>query len=227
MPSATCFSKFRKIIPELIKVDGSRTYDIYLEIQNTLPECVNSEPYIWKNGESGLRWQHNVREAIDYLRRQKVITHEGDKWFINGFTNNEFEYSKAEYLLEEQNSGLEKSKLIESLRSISLNSSEYITISGKRLKRDYDTIDKLKRVRDYKCQICGKTIPKKDGGFYIEAAHIRAKREKGPETPGNLLILCPNHHKEFDYGNLKIIQHTNEFINFRLNGINYKISLSL
>jgi len=39
--------------------------------------------------------------------------------------------------------------------------------------------------------------------------------------------LCPNHHKEFDYGDLKIIQHTKELIIFRLNGSEYNISLSL
>ena len=227
MDSVTCFSKFRKTIPEIIRADGSGIRDIYFEIRKALPECVDSEPYIWKSGKSGLRWQHNVREAIDYLRRQNVVTHEGDKWFISGFTAKEFGYSRVEYLLEEENSRLEKSQIIESLKKISSISSEYITISGKRLKRDYDTIDKLKKVRDYKCQICGKTIPKRVGGFYIEAAHIRAKKDKGPETPDNLLILCPNHHKEFDYGLRKIITHTKEFINFKLNGTEYNIDLSL
>ena len=233
MPSEKCFSKFREIIPEIIRKDGSELQDIYTEIKKALPECVDSEPFTYvkrKSGKSvkaGLRWQHGVRQAIDNLRRRNVITLEDHKWYIYGFTDSELEYSKAEYLLEEENSRLEKTQLIESLRSISPKSSEYITVSGIRLKRDYDTIDKLKRVRDYRCQICGKTIPKKDGGFYIEAAHVKAKKEKGPETVDNLLILCPNHHKEFDYGDLKIIQHTKELIIFRLNGSEYNISLSL
>lgn len=44
------------------------------------------------------------------------------------------------------------------------------------------------------------TILKKDGTRYIEACHIKEKCKGGRETLTNILILCPNCHKEFDYG---------------------------
>jgi len=85
----------------------------------------------------------------------------------------------------------------------------------------------LKIIRDFKCQICSKQIKKSDGSFYIEAAHIKPKREDGNESPQNILILCPNHHKEFDYGELKIKIHSKEKVEFVLNDELHKISLKL
>jgi predicted restriction endonuclease len=75
--------------------------------------------------------------------------------------------------------------------------------------------------------MCGTSILKKDGSFYVEAAHITEKKHKGPESPDNILILCPNHHKEFDFGNKKIIDRTKEKLYFELNGRKYNISLEL
>ncbi|WP_439040522.1 HNH endonuclease, partial [Salmonella sp. NW378] len=54
-----------------------------------------------------------------------------------------------------------------------------------------------------------------------------SKKHQGSELPSNLLILCPNHHKEFDLGNKKIISRDPEKIMFSLNGTTYTIELSL
>ena len=43
------------------------------------------------------------------------------------------------------------------------------------------------------------TTPK---GNYSEAAHIKAKRDKGDDHEENVLSLCPNCHKQFDKGAL-------------------------
>ncbi|MBU0559050.1 MAG: HNH endonuclease [Bacteroidetes bacterium] len=51
---------------------------------------------------------------------------------------------------------------------------------------------------------------KKNGDFYIEAAHIKPKHKKSKETPENILILCPNHHKEFDFGRRIIREHNKQ-----------------
>jgi putative restriction endonuclease len=44
------------------------------------------------------------------------------------------------------------------------------------------------------------------GGSYAEAAHIRplGRPHNGPDTPDNVLCLCPNHHVLFDYGAFSI-----------------------
>lgn len=120
-----------------------------------------------------------------------------------------------------------KNKLIQELKTLTPQSPEKIEFKGKYYKRDNKTLAALKLIRNYKCQICGKTILKKDGSFYIEAAHIKMKSKEGPETPDNILVLCPNHHKEFDLGNRKILEHTKSKIRFELNGESHGISLSL
>lgn len=100
-------------------------------------------------------------------------------------------------------------------------------VKGKSYKRDNIAISYLKEIRGYKCQLCGFSILKKKGGLYIEASHIIPKHKKGSELPENILILCPNHHKEFDWGNKKIIEKTKDKIIFELNGNRYEISLEL
>jgi predicted restriction endonuclease len=120
-----------------------------------------------------------------------------------------------------------KVQIISRLKSLTATDSEYITLKSKVYKRDNYTIALIKKLRDYRCQICNTTILTKTGTNYIEAAHIKAKHESGPETPGNILILCPNHHKEFDYGDRHILKHTQEFVEFLLNTKTYTISLKV
>jgi 5-methylcytosine-specific restriction protein A len=37
---------------------------------------------------------------------------------------------------------------------------------------------------------------------YAEGHHLRplGRPHEGPDTPENLVVLCPNHHADFDYG---------------------------
>lgn len=118
-------------------------------------------------------------------------------------------------------------EILHQLQNIKDIDSEEIVINRKTYKRDNKTIALLKIFRYYKCQICGHSITKKDGGKYIEAAHIKAKHLKGKETADNIILLCPNHHKEFDLGELQIIKQDSQQIEFILNGKRHKLKLSL
>lgn len=137
------------------------------------------------------------------------------------------EQEQKEIVREFKNQNKTKQEIITELKNLKPTDSEEVTISSKSFKRDNRTIAQIKILRDFKCQICSTTIKKKDGTFYIEAAHIEPKHRKGRETPDNILLLCPNHHKEFDFGDRNILLHDKEKIHFTLNGQEHNISLKI
>ena len=140
----------------------------------------------------------------------------------------EDEIEQAEILQELEQKNPSKASLIAYFKNLKFSEQKKVAYSGgKAYKRDNVTVANLKRLRNFTCQICQCQIKKADGSFYIEAAHIYPKAKGGEESPRNLLILCPNHHKEFDYGQREILMHTDEEIEFNLNGINYKIYIGL
>ncbi len=122
---------------------------------------------------------------------------------------------------------LSREQIIAELRIAKPILKEKVKINGENYKRDNKTIAFLKILRGFKCQICKNAILKKDGSLYVEAAHITEKYKNGSEMPENILILCPNHHKEFDFGNRKIISRSSKEVVFKLNDKDYNISLEL
>lgn len=190
------------------------------------PNCVSDKPYLWRSVKSGLEWKHTVRESLDYLRRNNIIEEFNKRWFTRDLSFVQSELKETERLIEERNSKLSRQAIADYLRKITPRSSRYIVFHGRRISRDIDTIAKLKVLREYRCQICGVSIKKKNGGLYIEGAHITPKKWAGPEVPENILILCPNHHKEFDFGDTVILEQTKDFIKFKMNQMIYSLTLS-
>jgi putative restriction endonuclease len=74
-----------------------------------------------------------------------------------------------------------------------------------RLVRGTAQARRIKALYDYRCQMCGVRL---EGlaGPYAEAAHIRplGAPHHGPDTPDNILCLCPNHHVLLDHGGVGI-----------------------
>lgn len=125
-----------------------------------------------------------------------------------------------------------ESELKDLLANASSNTNEYYEWYGKRYKRDALCTETIKRLRGHQCQLCGEYIMKRDRKKYVEAAHIKAKKDGGVEKPYNIMILCPNHHKEFDLGDVKIIQSEEkrmreERMKFVMNGTEYNVELSI
>jgi putative restriction endonuclease len=69
-----------------------------------------------------------------------------------------------------------------------------------RVVRNTDVATWVKEKHDYHCQVCGERL-ETPGGPYAEGAHIRplGQPHNGPDTPDNVLCLCPNHHALFDF----------------------------
>lgn len=88
------------------------------------------------------------------------------------------------------------------------------------LRKDARIVELLKKATNYRCQFpdCTSEIPTKKGLNYVEVAHIKPVHKGGKSVLGNLIVLCPNHHKEFDYGDLNIIEQTDDLLTGTLNG---------
>jgi len=94
--------------------------------------------------------------------------------------------------------------------TVSENAAAYPTAERRettvqRLVRDTTQARRIKALYDHRCQVCGTRL---EGlaGPYAEAAHIRplGAPHHGPDTPDNILCLCPNHHVLFDHGGVGI-----------------------
>lgn len=88
--------------------------------------------------------------------------------------------------------------------------------------RDTKIIRELKTTYDGRCQICNQKIKLPNGNYYSEGHHIKqlGNAHLGPDIKENIIILCPFHHAEFDYGAIGIknnkivhIDKKNEFHN--------------
>lgn len=152
-----------------------------------------------------------------YKMRRVLETY---KMLCNGMNENELEQSIIQNEIEQLQ--LNKEQLLKKIKLLESTDVEYIEIRGLQIKRRNWIISLIKKFYDYKCQVCNTSIKKKNGDFYIEAAHITAKRLKGHETLDNIILLCPNHHKEFDLGKTEITKAKDQII-LNLNGVAYVI----
>lgn len=102
-----------------------------------------------------------------------------------------------------------------------------ITMEVTRTVRDTKMVKEMKKKYSNRCQICGKKITLPNGKEYSEGHHLKKLGgvHKGPDTSDNIIVLCPYHHTEFDYGAIaiepddKLIKHidaSNEFNNKEL-----------
>lgn len=74
------------------------------------------------------------------------------------------------------------------------------TILGMEMKRRYSNL----------CQVCGTTVRLGQEQNYSEAHHLRplGSPHDGPDVPGNIIVLCPNHHVMFDRGAATVLPET-------------------
>lgn len=100
------------------------------------------------------------------------------------------------------------------------------SIVTRTIRRDTQMVKALKAACDWRCQFpgCCARIPTRSGGWYIEVAHIKPVSAGGLSVLGNLLVLCPNHHKEFDLGSLSVDQQTVARLEGVLNGVGFSIA---
>jgi putative restriction endonuclease len=82
--------------------------------------------------------------------------------------------------------------------------------AGSRIVRNRLAADRVKRLHDFTCQICGIRLTT-SAGPYAEGAHIKGlgRPHNGPDDETNILCLCPNDHFMFDAGALYVDDDSN------------------
>lgn len=86
--------------------------------------------------------------------------------------------------------------------------------------------DLIKKHNHHECLICKATgsnpIPfyKKDGSPYIEVHHIEfsSTLNLGVNNASNLITVCPNHHRQIHYGDVKLTQNAATAAVYNING---------
>lgn len=78
--------------------------------------------------------------------------------------------------------------------------------------RDETLIRRLKNLYEETCQICGdRRLQGQNEGFsHVHHLMPLGKPHNGPDTPENVLVVCPNHHEDFENGMLSIDPQTLE-----------------
>jgi len=94
-----------------------------------------------------------------------------------------------------------KQKLLEKIHGIPKKK----IISIKRAERDTRKVKSLKKSYEDKCQVCSHRIEIKKNRYYSEVHHLRPIGSEGGEDDlKNMIVVCPNHHKSFDYCVIRI-----------------------
>lgn len=68
----------------------------------------------------------------------------------------------------------------------------------------------LKRRYTNTCQVCRTPVVLATRLYYAEAHHLQplGAPHLGPDVPGNMIVLCPNHHVMFDLGVATVVPET-------------------
>lgn len=172
----------------------------------------------------------SVRQHVLYIEHLRGGSSRSIRDLLHEFASHLPEELRDEFEQEEIEQKVKstpREKLIAYLKNLKKTDDDHVMIDGKSYKRDNRTLAVIKELRDFACQVCGTKIQKRDGTFYIEAAHIKARSQFGRETPDNILLLCPNHHKEFDYGTTEITFQDSDTVDFTMNGKSYSVSLTI
>jgi hypothetical protein len=136
-----------------------------------------------------LHVREKIRHVLQRLRDEGFLQFHGGGTYSLNLANRELEGDPASL----DGRGVEFPRTKQVVRNIRLRS----TLLGAEIKRRYNN----------NCQICRVPVPLWKGQYYAEAHHLWpiGSPHFGPDVPGNIIVLCPNHHSMFDRGVVTIL----------------------
>ncbi len=117
-------------------------------------------------------------------------------------------------------------KRIKEIDEVNKKGKEKKQIVYERYERDQELNKLIKKSRGEKCQICGYFFQMKNGEKYVECHHLEHLSEGGLDVSKNILVLCANHHRQFHFGNVRILEHTEQFLHILIDNVKYRCFLT-
>ena len=164
--------------------------------------------------------QKAMRQLYDQFSKQ--IKTKAPNTAVSKLTDEEEQEAASIYIRAKYEN---KEEIRQAIAKYENQNSEVVTTTTTSFKRNNIVASLIKQYRGYKCQICGISILKSDGTYYVEAAHIMPHHQGGTTSLYNIIILCPNHHKEFDLGRKKVKYIDTSSVEIMLNGTVYQLNL--
>lgn len=133
--------------------------------------------------------REKIRQVLQRLRDEGFLRFRGGGSYSLDLVNQELQGDPAPL----NTKGIEIPKTKQVIRNVRLRS----TLLGAEIKRRYGN----------NCQVCRVPVPLWEGQYYAEAHHLwpLGSPHFGPDVPGNIVVLCPNHHSMFDRGVITIL----------------------
>lgn len=195
------------------KTEGRTWYDeIFDAIKAKDGVAKLSEIYDWIENNASQRltvaWKTSVRRSLyDYSSDSDGYKGVQDLFYAVGGIGNGVWAIRTEQLEDESPSHLVGNKPVKSqtttlaVRTLSQEEdcTERIGRTTYQLKRNAKLATALKQHYGYRCQVCRRRT-RISGGYYAEVHHVKPRNShSGKDVWENMLVLCPQHHVEFDY----------------------------
>ncbi len=202
-------------VPKLSKLTESHEWQLHSKHAKIFNKIKNNDLILFSK-ESNYSW-----DAILELKEKHTLE-------IKNNSDSEFREKNKTLLLEFKNKNLlskyqnsfdvpNLSKLkpgvyflknilsAKKLKEVKHKNPEKIFSVAKRVKRDAQKVMDLKLRYLDKCQICNYCLVLENGKRHSEVHHLRPiGNEGGNDDTDNMIVLCPNHHKAFDFSVLRL-----------------------
>lgn len=179
--------------------------NIYPAVKSAYPDLCNDDflcEEAHDNGRPQPEWKHAVRDIQQRLAsRDKTRVHRQDEqemWlFENG--SDEVTTDRGSVEIPSGNEDTER-------RETTVN----------RVQRNRVLVNRMKSLYDHTCQVCGDRRQNGPDEGFSHVHHLMSLGEphNGPDVPENTVVVCPNHHENFEHGMLEIDPQTKEIHHF-------------
>ncbi|MFQ6113961.1 MAG: hypothetical protein ACE5NG_07700 [bacterium] len=208
-----------EIKPQLEMLRLSNVKDIYSVPSNNLNETIIE---INKTLQKLNLEQERLRQLLEKAKERQQIVDYGKKIILKIISGEDYNSNinrfEAKLRKAENIHASIKDFLIESQKQIENAPLDKRCAAVFEFSHDERLLKYIKALYGFKCQICGFTFEQESGEFYAETYYLEALSDDGVENLDNIIVLCPNHHKMFEYANVSILNAKKEEISVEING---------